>query len=454
MKKITSIFVAIIAAGITTSYSQALDYNDLGILLSKRQPVNGSARFNAMAGAFGALGSDVSALEINPAGGAVARKSKASVTLQGRNISRDAFYYGNSNNIDDLQLELNQAGGIFVFDTNDGSGWDRFAFHINYQVNYDFNNSYLVEGNSNFLFYNEHLDDTSDPKNLFDRSLNQRYSVNTAGQNSSFNLGLSAVHDNKLHIGAAIKFHSLDYRENTLLNEVNDDINGNKLDVDELNERYISGFGSSISLGFIYKLNKYVRIGASYETPTWYTESLEETANTLTMYGIESLNFNTIRERDLEAYSLKFRSPGRLNASGALIFGKQGLISFDYTYQDFTNFKYQETDNVLQDANNFFDRDFRATHTLRAGTEWRFDKVSLRGGYFYEKNPNLREGGSTNIDNIRGYGAGIGYNFGNTQIDLSYSKFENTDFFSLYNFEDIQIGNNTSKISATVTFSL
>ncbi len=130
------------------------------------------------------------------------------------------------------------------------------------------------------------------------------------------------------------------------------------------------------------------------------------------------------------------------------------MVSFDYTYRDFRNVRYNEGDPILQDANRIFSIDFRAIHAFNLGTEWIFDRLSLRGGYFYEKNPNLREGGDTNTDNLRGFTVGLGYNFGNTQVELSYLKSESDEFYSLYNLEDIDVNNNTFRISAGLTFYL
>jgi hypothetical protein len=57
---------------------------------------------------------------------------------------------------------------------------------------------------------------------------------------------------------------------------VNDDINGNILDVESYSETSIQGSGISIGLGFIYKLNQNLRVGLAYETPTWYQEVIED----------------------------------------------------------------------------------------------------------------------------------------------------------------------------------
>ena len=52
-------------AASSVSFSQSLGYEDLAILFSQNDN-NGTARFTSMSGAFGALGGDISSLNINP----------------------------------------------------------------------------------------------------------------------------------------------------------------------------------------------------------------------------------------------------------------------------------------------------------------------------------------------------------------------------------------------------
>jgi len=52
--------------------------------------IEGSARFSAMSGAFGALGGDLSAISINPAGSAIFTKGIASFTLSNYKTSNDS----------------------------------------------------------------------------------------------------------------------------------------------------------------------------------------------------------------------------------------------------------------------------------------------------------------------------------------------------------------------------
>ena len=75
MKKILLTAIGII----TMAFSYGQDITDA--VRFSNDNVQGSARFKAMSGAFGALGGDLSAVSINPAGSAFFNNSYASVTL-------------------------------------------------------------------------------------------------------------------------------------------------------------------------------------------------------------------------------------------------------------------------------------------------------------------------------------------------------------------------------------
>lgn len=475
MKKI--LFSVAFVTMTLTSYSQSFNYNELGALFS-RDEKNGTARFNAMSGAFGSLGSDLSAVDINPAGGAVANNSKFSATLYNRSLNNSIRYHNSNSSYQDDILNIAQAGGIFVFDTNgSNSGWNKFAFSFNYRLKADFDNVYSGRGNNNQLpLFNEHPDDTS---NQFNNGIEQNFRIKNNGQTSAFNVGMSAVHDKRLYVGASLKFHSLEFQQKTFLSERNEDDAGNTLSAANQQYSYFDGNGFSFNLGFIYKLNKYLRVGLAYESPTWYGELYEENdlnvfdpsndryddwigyteiqTNTLSQINTFD-NYNLFDDRDfLNSLVYQLRTPSRVTASTSLIFGKQGLISFDYTYKNFTNIRFSDfpvNDNTFNDANDTFSTGFRDTHSFSVGTEWRFDRLSIRGGAFYEKNPNLLVGGDTNIDNVKGYSGGLGYNFGNAQFDLSYQRSDNTQFQSLYNRGDVNVDRMISRLSATITINL
>ena len=64
---------------ISTSLILAQDITDA--VRYSMDEIQGTARFRAMSGAFGALGGDMSSVNINPAGSAIFNNSHASLTL-------------------------------------------------------------------------------------------------------------------------------------------------------------------------------------------------------------------------------------------------------------------------------------------------------------------------------------------------------------------------------------
>lgn len=461
------LIIATLVAGTLTSFSQSLGYNDLGILFGQDNNY-GTARFNAMSGAFGALGGDVSSIGINPAGGAVARKSKLSFTMGNRNTDIASTYYGNTLNSQDDYFNVTQAGAILSFDSAYDTDWNRFALSFNYRLKNDFAGNFNARGNSGRAFFNEHPDDTATPKTQFNNAQEQRFTSVLNGESSVFSFGFSAVHQNKLFIGATVNLHDVRLGQRTVLNEINEDTNGNTLTAfNEQISRFESN-GFSLGLGFIYKFHQNVRFGLSYETPTWYTEVLEE--SNLNVFdpndstydhwvGFTEISATNITGdinsgEEFTTYAYRLRTPGKLTASGAVLFDKKGLISIDYTFKDYkgTNF----SNGNFIDVNNNFSSNFKSTHAINIGTEWRFDKMSIRGGYHYEQSPYKD---AIESDNLRGFSAGLGYNFGNMNFGLSYSKTESTTPYNIYtsdriNVNPTELNINTSRIMGTLTINL
>ena len=121
MKKI---FLAMVLFVAYISNAQTLSYTDIGELFSKEK-INGTARFNSMSGAFGALGGDMSAIEINPAGAAVYKLSEFSTSVNISNLKTNALFYGINQLSENDKLDLSQAGGIMVFNSNNrNSKWN------------------------------------------------------------------------------------------------------------------------------------------------------------------------------------------------------------------------------------------------------------------------------------------------------------------------------------------
>ena len=455
--------IATLFAATVTSYSQTLGYQDLALIFSQDDQ-NGSARFTAMSGAFGAIGGDISAVNINPAGLAVYKNSAFSGTFNSRNTDITSTYYGNSLTTQDQFFNISHAGAVLVFDSAYSSEWSKFAMGFNYRTTKDFSNSFLSQGNSGIATFTSFPNDTNATPINYNIADEQRFDNVYAGEMNELNIAFSAVHQKKLYVGAAFNAYDLNFSQRSTLTEFNNDGNGNELDANFYQENITTGTAFSLNAGFIYKLHPSFRFGLSYQTPTWFTEIIETTnvtnndgfmGDTEIVVNNSNSNYNNTAGGYFPTQELlyKLKTPSKLTASAALVFGKNGLISVDYTNKNYKNIKLYNAN--FSSENQFFQDNLRNTYSINVGTEWRMDRFSIRGGYRFEQSPDKN---ALETDNLKGYSFGGGYNFGDMKIDISYSDNNKTGLYNFYpqynnvNPTDLNIDNKT--ITATLTFSL
>ncbi|MET1260171.1 outer membrane protein transport protein [Flagellimonas sp. DF-77] len=466
MKKVFAFIIGMSCLGLS-----AQNIND--VLRYSTEDLQGTARFQAMGGAFGALGGDLSAINVNPAGSAVFNYSQFTVTGSNYNRNNEALYGSSTRNADLNSLELNQAGGVFVFKSNN-SPWKKIALAINYDLAENFDNEFVASGNSTqgidnyFLNFaqgvpfgnlligqNEFLeeaylrigaqqgfadqqaflgyfggvidpvtnDDTNTDyiSNAQYTSVDQTYIQSTSGYNSKFTMNFSGQYQENLYIGASLNFHSVFYDRVTLFEERGYDPTSEIQFTTFDNFLHTEGNGFSFNLGAIAKVNDNLRVGASYQSPTWYelTDDTSQRINTdLADDDIGFLDFNIVNLFD----EYRIKTPSKLTGSVAVIFGKEGLLSFDYGYQDMSQAELRPaTDPSFTLENQTIADQLGAVNSYRVGGEYRFDRVSLRAGYRYEESP-FEDGGT--IGDLEGYSGGIGFDFGGSRLDLAVNRTE------------------------------
>jgi len=271
------------------------------------------------------------------------------------------------------------------------------------------------------------------------------------------------VYQKKMHLGMSFNFYELNFSQQTQLTEYNSDGDGNELDANLYQENFTTGTGISINMGFIYKVRSNVRFGMSYQTPTWYTELIETTniTNNDGYFGDTEIivnNDNTIYDNTSGGFFpsqellYRLKTPGKLTASAAFIFSKNGLLSFDYVKRNYQNMKLSN-DNFSQE-NQFFQNQLRNTHSYNIGTEWRFDRFSIRGGYKFEQNPIKSE---NDLNNLIGHSLGAGYHFGSFRLDFSYNNSNQNssyNFYSDYNVNPSTLIIDNRTFTTTLTLNL
>ena len=140
------ILTALLCLGAWPLMSHAQDYTDA--LRFNRNDLMGTARSQAMAGAYGAVGADLSSMSINPAGMAVYRATEIGLSL-GVNVIKDESEFYQSNGSDDrVRVPFDQIGAAFsigrmreegggLYSSNMFIGYNRLADFSSRQVYYD-----------------------------------------------------------------------------------------------------------------------------------------------------------------------------------------------------------------------------------------------------------------------------------------------------------------------------
>lgn len=478
MKKI---YFTVIALAVMT-FSQAQDITD-AVRYSTDQ-LSGTARYRAMSGAFGALGGDLSAVSINPAGSAIFTSSAATVTLSYNNRQNDTRYFNGVSTNDNSNVYFDQAGAVLVFNTiNEENSWKKFTIGVNYIQENTFDDRFIAQGTSNtsidkyFLQFadgvplelletmeNESLTDlylflgenegfgtqqaflgfqgfiinplSDDPDNssytsaLAPGSFNQQYSYAATGLNGKFAFNFATKYQDFLHLGINLNAHFLNYDRATRLVENNSNVGSETNEIIFSNNLRTTGNGFSLQLGTIANVTENVRVGLTYDTPTWYLIN-EQTTQRLETFSDEFNERVIVDPNVVNVYpDYRLKTPGKLTGSLAVLFGGSGLISFDYSYKDFSNTELRPSDDpefVFQ--NNIISDNLKAASTYKIGGEYRIENWSLRGGYRFEESPYKNE---FTLGDLNGYSAGVGYDFGSINADISYDHSSRTDNPQLY----------------------
>lgn len=515
MKKI---FLSLLLGSSIVTLAQETTINDA--LRYSINNLTGTARFRGMSGAFGAVGGDLSSINVNPAGSLFFNNNFASITASSFNVHNRSDYFGTRTKENHSTLDLNQIGGVMVFDDLSGkANWSKIAVALNYENTSDFDNSlyaagtnpsnsignyfidkaqglpleymtlqtdvgetitdlytYLGEtsglgfpaqqamlGYQAFLF--EAFDD-SDPNNV-DYFTNvptggnyfQDNYITSNGFNGKLTANIATAYKNKLFLGLNLNAHFTDYVKVTSVYEGNNNpLYSTGLTVTDIqfdNELYTYGSGFSLNLGAIYKFTESFRAGVAYESPTWYRLNDELTQRLIVNTTDGTNNFQDIVAPNViniyETYKIK--TPSKITVSGAYIFNKRGLISIDYAMKDYSNTKFKPTgDSFYRDLNTQMNNQFDNTYELRVGGEYKIKQWSVRGGYRFEESPYKVDYA---MGDLTGYSAGLGYNFGESRLDLAYANDHRN-----YNLAFVSSGmNDTARIrttnnNVTLTYSI
>ncbi len=425
-------------------YIQAQDVsnvrNTLGVYSGSTN--EGTAKFNAMAGATGALGGDATSLFNNPAGLGVAISSEITGTLLLSNYTNKSSLYGNSASYSNSNFNIGNVGGVATFQLLTETPW-KFV-------------------NLGFNYSGESLDDYIETPGLntiqFGNAINNlelnRHAYDRRGLKSKMNIGVGANYDNNIYFGAGLNFHTVELDQFDTAEFKVSDIATNKVFFEQFAKQYTpfseKASGFSMSLGALGKLPGGFRWGAALETPTWW--HIERVFNYYEINGSDGV----------AAENRNLRTPLKATLSAGYVASKNFSMNIDYTI-GITKPHYKVRGAAETEMNDFFSDHANNVSEIKAGAEYRIKDFRIRGGYAFASNPvspvsmnTYRQDGSDALATYNNLfassrntvGLGIGYNFKSFYVDAAYQH-SNTKYNSpfLFGYNDGNI--NSSYYSST-----
>lgn len=212
--------------------------------------------------------------------------------------------------------------------------------------------------------------------------------VRSNGYNGKLSFNASGQYRDKFFFGFNVNTRFIDYTQVTSFYEENSNniLSGvQRLQFD--NELTTYGNGISFQLGAIAKLNKEIRFGLAYESPTWYqiSDRLSQGISSISANStgeLPTVNVNPMIINIYEPYQL--RTPGKWTGSFGYIYKKSGLLSVDYSIKDYSNMAFSPN-NDYGNINSEIKNNLGVSTELRIGGEYRIKAFSLRAGYRTEK---------------------------------------------------------------------
>ena len=421
----------------------------------------GTARFAAQGGAIGALGGDLSAIQVNPAGLGFYRSSEFSFSPSFYWVNTSANFMNTTTGDSRLKFNVGSLGFVKARTRKQGNGFVGASFSFGYNTLVNFNNRTTMRGVNN---QSSLLDDftwhaNANPDNLspfyeqvasdayllpYDeadeeywndiqngghgqqqsRFLDQRGYIGEYSLSGAFNFS------NLIYFGATMGIHSVRFYEDIFHTESDpDDL---LLDFDSFRFREFNsttGWGYNFRFGMIVRPIQLIRIGASFQIPTYYYLTEEKYTDARSYWDTGSGIPDGSAYSPNGIYDYRLKAPMRANAHASVILFKMATVSVAYEYVDYSSARLDAYDDKFLEENDRIRQDLQAAHNLRAGAEFRIESVYFRGGIQYLMSPYTDP--RNNAEEFI-YSGGMGVRAKRTFLDVSYSRGTRDEVYGLY----------------------
>ncbi len=483
-----TLFLTIVLLSLTlSSYAQstadALRYSETSL--------GGTARSIGIAGAFGSLGGDFTAIGVNPAGLGIYQRGEFVLTPTLRTTTTESTYQESLNT--DTYNNFNIGNMGVVFSNNkyrDGKSWKAVNFALGYNRTQNFYNRSIIETpNSSSSLTEAYAEDANgvaeasllnelpfgagmaywtyiidpvlnteeeDYVSALPSNIRQRELTTSKGAVDEFLMAIAGNYKDKLYVGATIGIPIARYKQEKIFRESdsNPSTDFESFQLSEFLET--TGVGINAKLGAIYRIDETFRVGATIHTPTLMSFD-EEFDNTLTS---TFTNDSFSEESPLGSFAYDLKTPWKAILSASAVIAKKGFISVDYEFIDYRNMEFsndgdQNSDRLFfSDLNQEISQNFQSTSNLRVGGELALDVFRIRAGFGYYGTPFANAESNTARKNIT---AGFGIRGKDLYADLGYVYTFYDRFYQPYTLSDrivptAELSNSAANLAFTVGF--
>lgn len=467
--------------------------NDADIYRYSKLNNSGSARFMAMGGSMGAIGSDLSAGQVNPAGFGRYSNSYLGITFNPNIISTEAVFQGNPTTNKNFNFNIPNLGVVLTNDlseNNTGDLYEQISFGVNrvgsfnQKINYSgvqFESlldvmtaqaegyapeelAYYFPFSTSVAWESYAIDfdpsTTSYYSYLNSGDMSHRRNINTKGGANEWYLSYSRNRMNKLYWGASFAIRSIKYAENYRHSEDMIDTSTTSFrGFDYDYELKTEGIGANLKVGAIYLPAHNIRLGLALHSPTW--SSLEDDW-TATMTSRFSDTTITVPSDLIPVGNYKYRlnTPPKIIGSFGYVFGMKALVNVDIEYIGYNlgrlkgtlDSNYEYYDYAIE--NSEAKARLQSTLNYRVGFEYNIQQsLFLRTGFASNGNA-YKSSENVDLKNDVLASGGIGYRMGNFNFDLAYTRLMNSKNYYAFQGSSATINTVQSQIliSASIRF--
>lgn len=439
----------------------------------------GTARSQAIGGAVGALGGDISSMFVNPAGlgffktgtfvlspGINFLQNKSNFRGTGATADRDNSFslgtsgivvggrgYLNPKRSFSLGIAINRSADfnsdIYYRGLNDYSSYSEQFLEELRNNNADTNSVYNFPFTSGLAYYTYLIDTLNVNGNVagfkslasLPTGLDQETRITSSGGITELALGLAVNNSDKFYFGGTLGFPIVNYKRTTTFREAdatND--TDNDFNYSEYIQHYSSkGAGVNLKLGAIFKPIEPLRIGIGFHTPTLYALRERSDASMTTDVenyppspGVVSVTSFELNNNESANFKYNLVSPWKFLVSGAYVIGQtenvrnqKGFISADVEYVTYGSSRFSSTDSYDDSDDSYYDAvndatkaSYKGAFNVRVGGELKFNTLMARAGFGYYGNPYKDAELKANRTTIS---TGLGYRNKGIFIDLAYT---------------------------------